>query len=257
MANWVINLGRKGGVENFASSAERGVWGMNSASGEAKGFLNRAGPGDRLWFSVPVAKGWTHQWHATAVLTAAPTKRVLGPLVALSASDEELGWGGVCKGTWDIELCFADVELMPVPRSTFTCYRLITVRQGDAPSLSEVNYDDLLGEIEAAKAARLAGAAAAVEYPSPMRDMKKCIRDGQRVRHIHTDEVWTATYNRALNKLVHAGVEYKSPSGLAKDHHRSNPNRRFGNANGWIECELETAPGVWGRMMNLPESVHA
>jgi hypothetical protein len=264
MANWVINLGRKGGVENFAGSMERGIWGMNSASGEAKGFLNKVKPGDRLWFSVPSEKGWTHQWHATAVITSPPTKRVLGPLVALSASDEELGWGGAYKGTWDIELYFADMEIMPMPRSTFTCCRLITVRRGDAPSLSEVNYDDLLKEIVtaqeaqrvAADAIRVAAAPAAL-MPGRMRDMRKCIRDGQRVRHIHTDEVWTATYNWALNQLVHAGVEYKSPCDLAKAHQRSNPDSRFRNADGWIECELETAPGVWGRMMNLPEIVVA
>jgi len=122
-------------------------------------------------------------------------------------------------------------------------------------SLSEVNYDDLLGEIAAMEAAPVAAPAALM--PGRMRDMRKCIRDGQRVRHIHTNEVWTATYNKELNRLVHAGVEYKSPSGFAKAHQRSNPNRWFGNANGWTECELETAPGVWVKMTNLPEIVLA
>jgi hypothetical protein len=303
MEIWLINLGKKGGVENFTSSAKRGVWGMNMKSTHVQGLRNKSQPGDLLVFSIPVegGGGQIHYLYATAVLISASGKRVLGPLVALSASDEELGWvGGHKEGEtkWELEVLIKDVKFMPPLAGTFVCPLLITVRRGSAPSLAEVNFAELLREIDAAQdAARVAAEADAARVAAelaaeadaarvvaelaaeadaarvaaelaaeadaarvapirrPLRDMKKCIRDGQRVRHKHTDEVWTATYNKGINKLVHAGVGYNSPSRFGKEHHMTNFNRMTKECSGWTDCELETAPDVWVKMHNLPEIV--
>jgi hypothetical protein len=76
------------------------------------------------------------------------------------------------------------------------------------------------------------------------RDMTKCFRAGQLIRHvIGINKIWQGYYDAEKNVIVFNNphinntVEYyKSLSGFAQAHYKlENPNRI--SANGWIECE--------------------
>jgi len=97
--HWLIRVGD--GV-NFWKSAPRGIWGINSVTNSnGKHFIKNARNGDILWFIKNKTEG-----QAIAVATFTKTcERELGPLVSLTASDEELGWKREFqqKG-WDTEV---------------------------------------------------------------------------------------------------------------------------------------------------------
>jgi hypothetical protein len=90
-------------------------------------------------------------------------------------------------------------------------------------------------------------APAPVKITASRRNMRECFTHGQRVRHVIGDEVQVAVYDAGDNKLVHGGVVYTSVSGFAVGHHRASnaEGRPSGTANGWTECECETASGDW------------
>ena len=76
------------------------------------------------------------------------------------------------------------------------------------------------------------------------RDMSKCFRAGQLIRHvIGINKIWQGYYDAEKNVIVFNNphmnntVEYyKSLSGFAQAHYKlENPNRI--SANGWAECE--------------------
>lgn len=90
---------RIGNGVHFNASSSKSTWGINSNHPGAKGFLNAAKAGDLLWFVKSETKG---QIVAVATFTSA-NGRILGPLIALTPTDEELEWDKI-QGEWDVEV---------------------------------------------------------------------------------------------------------------------------------------------------------
>lgn len=84
------------------------------------------------------------------------------------------------------------------------------------------------------------------------RDMAKCFKDGQRIRHvIGINKIRIATYNDELNGIVYDGKYYSSLSSFGLAHHHAyNPSRR--SSGGWAECECEV-DGKWISTYSLPQ----
>ena len=77
------------------------------------------------------------------------------------------------------------------------------------------------------------------------RDIRKCLVDGQRVRHIAgTDRIWIGRYNALNNSITHNDIEYKGLSPLyrfAKNHFiQDRPDRKSSEVNAWRDCECES-----------------
>ena len=99
------HLLRVGDSEHFKSSSVRGIWGIKSFIVCGKGFLKIVKPGDVLWF----VKGDRSKGLLLAVATFVKVQeRVLGPLIPLTATNEELGWTKT-EGSWDVEVHFKDL----------------------------------------------------------------------------------------------------------------------------------------------------
>lgn len=81
------------------------MWGINSStSPTGKWFKSKVRDGDLLWFVTGKSKG-----HIVAVATfTCTTARVLGPLMALTFTDDELGWTKT-EGNWDTEVHYKDL----------------------------------------------------------------------------------------------------------------------------------------------------
>ena len=95
---------RIGDGDHFKTSSSKSIWGINSSRSTSKGFLRRAKPGALLWFVTGGSGG-----QIIAVATFKQTKtRQTGPLVAISPTDEELGWTKT-KGYWDTEVHYTDL----------------------------------------------------------------------------------------------------------------------------------------------------
>ena len=100
--HWLLRIGDG---EHFASSSKYNIWGIDSTDiFNAKPFINSVKPGDLLWFVKGNSKG-----KLTHVATFTETKpRELGPLIAFTKTNEELGWTKQ-KGYWDTEVHFKDL----------------------------------------------------------------------------------------------------------------------------------------------------
>lgn len=82
---WIIRVGD--GV-NFWNSSKYRIWGIQSSSNCGKHFIKNIKVGDRLWFITKKSQG-----KIIAVATyESHNKRVLGPLINTTLSNEELGW---------------------------------------------------------------------------------------------------------------------------------------------------------------------
>ena len=89
---------------HFNASSSKSIWGINSSHPLAKWFLSNASEGDLLWF----VKGKTNG-QIVAVATFTGTKmRILGPLIALTLTNTELGWNKT-EGEWDTEVHYKDL----------------------------------------------------------------------------------------------------------------------------------------------------
>lgn len=101
--DWLL---RVGDGQNFISSSKYRIWGIQSTTSDNIYFLTNVKPGDRLWFVKSKSQG-----RLLAVATfRSYNKRVFGPLIATSLSNEELGWTG--SGTdWisDTEVHYSDL----------------------------------------------------------------------------------------------------------------------------------------------------
>lgn len=96
---------RIGDGTNFNNSSSKYIWGVDSRTTDSKGFLNTAKEGDLLWF----VKGGGCKGLIVAVATFTRTnKRILGPLLALTLTDAELGWINV-EGKYDTEVHYKDL----------------------------------------------------------------------------------------------------------------------------------------------------
>ena len=94
--DWLL---RVGDGTHFIRSSAMSIWGVNSTHNAAKAFLSAVKPGDRLWFVKGASKG-----HILAVATFKHARdRVLGPLISLTPTNEDLGWTET-PGGWDTEL---------------------------------------------------------------------------------------------------------------------------------------------------------
>jgi hypothetical protein len=95
---------RVGDGLHFKSSSSRHIWGINSKTPFGKWFVKTARKGDLLWFVQSKTNG-----KLIAVATFVGNKdRVLGPLLALTPTNEELGWTKQ-KGKWDTELHYENL----------------------------------------------------------------------------------------------------------------------------------------------------
>jgi len=101
VVDWLL---RVGDGEHLMSALDYGIWGMDTKNkGCVPYFLRTVRPGDRLWFIVSQSKG-----KAIVVATfVRHTPRELGPLVAVSRTNEELGWTH-SPGEWDTEIHYTD-----------------------------------------------------------------------------------------------------------------------------------------------------
>lgn len=71
------------------------------------------------------------------------------------------------------------------------------------------------------------------------RDMTKCFKDGQLIRHIISmrKNTWIGIYNSSRNVIMYNNKEYESLSGFTGDHYRIVYPERGSNSNGWAECD--------------------
>jgi hypothetical protein len=95
---------RIGDGKHFNSSSSKHIWGVNSKNNSIPQFLSSVKPGDLLWFVKSRSKG-----QIVAVATFKEAKnRILGPLLALSPTNEDLGWVNT-EGGWDTEIHYTDL----------------------------------------------------------------------------------------------------------------------------------------------------
>ena len=95
---------RIGDGQHFNSSSSKSIWGIKSKNSIGKWFLSTAKQGDLLWFVKSKSNG-----QIVAVATFVETKqRILGPLIALSLTDRELGWDKT-EGDWDTEVHYKNL----------------------------------------------------------------------------------------------------------------------------------------------------
>lgn len=99
--NYLIYVGDG---EHFKNSSSRNIWGINSKIGFSKGFITNVKEGDLLWFVKSKSKGLII---AVATFTCLK-KRETGPLIALTLTNEELGWTKF-DGNWDFEVHYTNL----------------------------------------------------------------------------------------------------------------------------------------------------
>jgi hypothetical protein len=108
--HWLLRVGT---ATNFNRSRHMNRWGVNTARKWVPNFLSRVREGDLLWFIQSECKG-----KAIAVATfSRQCPRVLGPLVALTPTNEEIGWTDE-DGDWDTEVHYTnlyDLSAIPTP----------------------------------------------------------------------------------------------------------------------------------------------
>ena len=98
--HWIIRV-RDG--QHFWNSSKDSLWGITKKF--HPGFLKQAAEGDILWFLTNKLSGGK----LIAVATFHLKKdRVLGPLIALTKTNEELGWT-LSPGEWDVEIHYRDL----------------------------------------------------------------------------------------------------------------------------------------------------
>jgi hypothetical protein len=77
------------------------------------------------------------------------------------------------------------------------------------------------------------------------RDMAKCFRNGQRIRHtIGINKTWIGIYNSINNGIIYDGKTL-TLNKFAVSHIRSEKPHRISSVNAWKECECEVEMGQW------------
>lgn len=104
--DWILRVGYG---DNFKASSKYKIWGIKSHSVNAKNFLAYVKNGDRLWFVIKKSGG-----KIIAVATyKSHNKRELGPLINITASNEELGWDNEgnpdSDNNWDTEIHYENL----------------------------------------------------------------------------------------------------------------------------------------------------
>ena len=99
--NYILYIGD--GV-HFAASSFLHIWGIVSKHSCSKWFLSKIKPGDLLWFVKSKTGG-----KIVAVATFTETKkRIIGPLIDLTLTNQELGWDKT-YGEWDTEIHYKNL----------------------------------------------------------------------------------------------------------------------------------------------------
>lgn len=101
--DWILRVGD--GL-NLTRSSKYRIWGIQSSTSVNKHFLKNVKPGDRLWFVKSKSQG-----KLLAVATyRSHNKRVFGPLIDASMTNEELGWtGSEIDWTSDTEIHYTNL----------------------------------------------------------------------------------------------------------------------------------------------------
>jgi hypothetical protein len=100
--HWIIRIGTG---DHFERSSKFSIWGINSKDKtNTSKFIKEATEGDILWFVTSNSNG-----KAIAVsVFKEMKKRITGPLINISLTNEELGWTDG-DGEWDIEINYIDL----------------------------------------------------------------------------------------------------------------------------------------------------
>ena len=94
--HWLL---RVGDGAHFKSSSPKYIWGVNSKHNCTQGFLRDLKKRDILWFVLGKDSG-----RVIGCAEYVETKeRILGPLISLTETNEELGWTK-STGDWDTEI---------------------------------------------------------------------------------------------------------------------------------------------------------
>jgi len=101
--HWIV---RVNDGKNFYASMKRGIWALKSWASDGKNFLSYVNEHDTLWFLTNYKAG--KKFIAVATFTEI-RKRETGPLISLTATNEELGW---TDGEWDTEIHFTNLYLI-------------------------------------------------------------------------------------------------------------------------------------------------
>ena len=95
---------RVGDGDHFRSSSSLNTWGVTSSHSDVKGFLKIVKEGDLLWFVQSKSKG-----RIIGVSTFVSMNiRETGPLIAVTPTNEELGWTKK-DGDWDTEIHYKNL----------------------------------------------------------------------------------------------------------------------------------------------------
>ena len=107
MTNWFSRIHNG---KNFKSSMTKHLWACKSGVSDGKHFISNAKDGDKLWFIYGAPWGGTIFAVATFVKTV---KRELGPLISVTATNEDLGWlTSPTSMDWDVEIHFKDLYII-------------------------------------------------------------------------------------------------------------------------------------------------
>jgi hypothetical protein len=99
--DWLLRIGD---AEHFTKSSRYNIWGIDSTVVAGKYFMSNAKAGDRLWFIKSASKG---KVVAMAIFKQF-RKREVGPLLAFTPTNEELGWTST-EGNWDTEVHYTEL----------------------------------------------------------------------------------------------------------------------------------------------------
>lgn len=100
--DWLMRVGD--GVD-FDKSSKHNTWGAKSLFADGKHFLKHARPGDHLWFVKAKTKPYAQLIRVATLVSS--NKRETGPCVAVTRTDEELGW---TRGNeYDTEIHYKDL----------------------------------------------------------------------------------------------------------------------------------------------------
>jgi hypothetical protein len=99
--HWILRIGDG---SHFKRSSDKSIWGIDSKKSGSKIFMTNVKEGDLLWFVTGKSGG-----QIIAVATFVKTnERVLGPLIPLTHTNDELGWTDT-DGNWNIEVHYANL----------------------------------------------------------------------------------------------------------------------------------------------------
>ena len=131
--HWLLRIGNG---ENFKNSSKYNIWGINSKS--SKNFLSLVKEDDILWFVKNKSNG---RIFAMAQFKSY-NKRVLGPLINMSMTNEELGWNDPTTN-WivDIEIHYNNLYNLDKCNIITNLKGMVTIRQYQKEKI-DVNLEE-------------------------------------------------------------------------------------------------------------------